>query len=114
MSGYSCKEGAVACHKEGRGHGVRLIHWAPIVGGAEPSVLFGTLHKLPQRIIMTDKGATPPGACDSSEPAPRILDLVEKALELSDLSGFTFVAIDLSSARDKLLAMRHDDPSTNG
>jgi hypothetical protein len=63
---------------------------------------------------MTDKGAAPPGVCDSSEPVPRILDLVERALELCDLSGFTFVAIDLSSARDKLLAMRHDGPSTNG
>lgn len=62
---------------------------------------------------MTENGAAPPKIDDSSEPVQRILDLVETALELSDLAGYTFVAIDLSSARDKLMAISSDEPSTN-
>jgi hypothetical protein len=58
---------------------------------------------------MTENGVVPRRIDESSEPAQRILDLVEDALRLSDLAGFTYVAIDLSSARDKLLLMMSRD-----
>lgn len=61
---------------------------------------------------MTKNGATPPGIDESSEPSQRILELVEAALHLSDLAGSTFVAIDLASAREKLLAISRDGSST--
>ena len=57
---------------------------------------------------MTKNGAGPPRIEGSSEPVQRILDLVESALQLCDVAGLTFVAIDLSSARDKLLAISRD------
>lgn len=62
---------------------------------------------------MTENGAGPPRIDDSSDTVQPILDLVERALHLSDLAGFAFVAIDLSSACDKLLAISRDCPSTN-
>jgi hypothetical protein len=62
---------------------------------------------------MTENEVTSSGIDESSEPIQRILELVERALELSDLAGLTFVAIDLSSARDKLVGISCDRPSTN-
>lgn len=60
---------------------------------------------------MTDNSIPPSRNNGSIEPVQRILDLVEPALRLSDLAGYTFVAIDLSSARDKLMAISRDEPS---
>ena len=57
---------------------------------------------------MTENGAVPRRIDDSSETVQRILGLVEAALQLCDLAGHTFVAIDLSSARDKLLAISRE------
>ena len=57
---------------------------------------------------MAENGAGPPRIESSSEPVQRILDLVQTALQLCDNAGFTFVAIDLSSARDKLVAISRD------
>lgn len=61
---------------------------------------------------MTHTGPPPIGIDDKNDPTQRILGLVEAALQLSDDAGYAFVAIDLSSARDKLMVLSRDLPST--
>jgi hypothetical protein len=80
------------------------------VGTAPHSVLTGTSFELPLRIMRMDISISSPKSDDSLERLQHILHLVENALRLSDLAGYTFVAIDLSSAHDKLMTISRAQP----